>query len=305
MTPPSASTHPAASVGPAAWSMTPFLRASIGLHAVGAGVLAADPAAWPWVAGGLLLNHVAITAGGLWPRSRWIGANVLRLDESAAARGEVAITIDDGPDPEVTPAVLDLLAAHGAVATFYCIARRAETHAALAREIVARGHALENHSDAHDHRFSFSGPRAFDREIARAQDRIAAITGVRPTTFRAPAGLRNPFLDPVLHRHALRLVSWTRRGFDTRERDASRVLARLARGLAGGDILLLHDGHAARGPNGRPVILDVLPPLLESIHRAGLRTVTVPQSLAAAHAIRAPGTDPASASAPLSSTPSA
>ena len=100
------------------------------------------------------------------------------------------------------------------------------------------------------------------------------LTGRRPTAFRAPAGLRNPFLDPVLHRLGLNLVSWTRRGFDTRERDPARVLARLTRGLAGGDILLLHDGHAARSrSSAAPVVLDVLPPLLAALRDAGLRGV--------------------------------
>jgi peptidoglycan/xylan/chitin deacetylase (PgdA/CDA1 family) len=275
------------------WSPTPLVRASVGVHVLAAGVAVAAPALWPWALGAVVANHALITAIGLWPRSRALGPNVVRLPAAAIARGEVALTIDDGPDPEVTPRVLDLLDAHGARATFFCIARRAEAHAALAREIVARGHSVQNHSDVHSHRFSLSGPRGFADEIGRAQVRLAAVTGERPTCFRAPAGLRNPFLDPVLHRLGLQLVSWTRRGFDTREGDAGRVLARLQRGLAAGDILLLHDGHAARGPDGRPVLLDVLPPLLQAIARAGLRTATLPQALAPS---------PAPAAAPTPST---
>ena len=262
------------------WPMPPFVKGSLALHGVAAAAALAVPHAWPWALAAVAADHAALTAAGLWPRSRLLGPNMLRLPEASVARGEVALTIDDGPDPEVTPRVLDLLDAHGAVATFYAIARRVERHPALAREIVARGHALENHSDSHVHTFSLSGPRGFAREIGQAQARIEAATGRRPRTFRAPAGLRNPFLAPVLHREGLQLVSWTRRGFDTREREPARVLARLVRGLAAGDILLLHDGHAARGREGRPVILDVLPPLLDALHAARLRTVTVPQALA-------------------------
>ena len=113
---------------------------------------------------------------------------------------------------------------------------------------------------------------------------LADITGVRPFCFRAPAGLRNPLLDPVLHRLGLHLVSWTRRGYDTRIGDAGGVLARLARGLAGGDILLLHDGHAHRNAARRPVLLDVLPPLLARCRAAGLRPVTLDQALPHRHA---------------------
>ncbi len=89
------------------------------------------------------------------------------------------------------------------------------------------------------------------REIGAAQASLADIVGEAPRFFRAPAGLRNPFLAPVLQRLDLQLVSWTRRGFDTVRRDPDAMLARLGSRLAAGDILLAHDGNAARDPNGR------------------------------------------------------
>ena len=82
-------------------------------------------------------------------------------------------------------------------------------------------------------------------------------------------------LDPVLSRLDLRLVSWTRRGFDTRNGDPGSVSARLLQGLNGGDILLLHDGNAARTTGGDAVILIVLPRLLDAIGAARLRAVTL------------------------------
>ncbi len=265
---------------PARWPLPPLLKASLACH-VGAGALAfAQPALWPWALGAVALDHALITATGLWPRSTWLGANVRRLPAAAAARREIALTIDDGPDPEVTPAVLDLLDAHRAHATFFCIARHAEQHPALCREIVRRGHSVQNHSYAHSHTFSLSGPGALRREIGRAQDALAQVTGQRPRFFRAPAGLRNVFLAPVLHESGLQLASWTRRGFDTAERDAATVLARLTRGLAAGDILLLHDHHGARAATGRPVGLDVLPALLQRFDHDGLRAVTLPEAFA-------------------------
>lgn len=261
------------------WRPTPLLQATAAVHLGAAAVLASAPALWPWALGSLGLNHALLTAAGLWPRSRLLGPNLTRLPAAAAGRGELALTIDDGPDPEVTPPVLDLLDAMGVPATFFCIAERARAHPALLREIVRRGHSVQNHSCVHRHHFSLLGPRGFERELAGAQAILADLTGQPPTLFRAPAGLRNPFLAPVLHRLGLTLVSWTRRGFDTRERDAQRVLARLLRGLAAGDILLLHDGNAARGDAGRPVILDVLPPLVEQARRQRLHLVTLPAAL--------------------------
>jgi peptidoglycan/xylan/chitin deacetylase (PgdA/CDA1 family) len=261
------------------WPWPLAIRASAAWHvaAIGAGVLV--PGALPWAVGAIVLNHALITGAGLTPRSSLLGPNVTRLPEAAASRREVAITIDDGPEPEVTPRVLDLLDAHGQRATFFCIAERVLAHPGLAREIVARGHSIQNHTAQHRHNFSFLGPRGFAAEIARAQDILSDVTGQRPTCFRAPAGLRNPFLEPVLHRLGLSLVSWTRRGFDTREGDAAKVMVRLSRNLQARDILLLHDGNAARTADGQPVLLEVLPLLLERLRAEGLRAVTLPEGL--------------------------
>ena len=95
-------------------------------------------------------------------------------------------------------------------------------HAEIAQEIVRRGHAIENHSQRHRHNFSLLGPKSMGAEIARAQDSIVRVTGRRRVFFARPAGLRNPFLDPVLTDLNLSLASWTRRGFDTVDRDPGR-----------------------------------------------------------------------------------
>jgi peptidoglycan/xylan/chitin deacetylase (PgdA/CDA1 family) len=248
---------------------------------LGAGVLAlAQPALWPWALGAVVLDHAVVAATGLWPRSTWLGSNLLRLPPASVARHEVALTIDDGPDPAITPAVLDLLDAHRARATFFCIGRHAERHAALCREIVRRGHSVQNHSHRHSHRFSLLGPGAIRREVLQAQDTLAQVTGQPPRYFRAPAGLRNLFLAPVLHELDLQLVAWTRRGFDTARRDPAGVLQRLTHTLAAGDILLLHDHNTALAASGQPVTLEVLPALLQRFEQDGLRAVTLPEALA-------------------------
>lgn len=262
---------------PRPWRPTPLIRLTGALHLGVAIALLAWPDRWPWLLALLVANHAALTAAGLWPRCRLLGPNILRLPEAAANRGEVAITIDDGPDPEITPQVLEILARHRAQASFFCIGTRAEAHPALVAEIVRRGHSVENHSQHHRHSFSLLGPAGLRREVGAGQRSLGRLAGRAPGYFRAPAGLRNPFLEPVLAAQGVYLASWTRRGFDTREGDAGRVLARLLDGLAAGDILLLHDGHAARSAQGQPVILAVLPPLLEAIRAAGLRPVSLPQ----------------------------
>jgi peptidoglycan/xylan/chitin deacetylase (PgdA/CDA1 family) len=260
------------------WQATPLIRASVVLHVLALVAVIAVPGQWPWALGAVLLNHLLIAAAGLWPRSHWLGPNWTRLPAAARARHEFALTIDDGPDPLVTPQVLDLLDRYAVRATFFCIGEQAARYPALCRDIVRRGHAVENHSQHHRHHFSLMGSRGIAREIEAAQETLTAISGQRPVFFRAPAGLRNPFLDPVLHRFGLKLASWSVRGFDTRVGDAERVQGKLLRGLRAGAIVLLHDGHAARTADGTPVILEVLPALLESAAATGLHAVTLRQA---------------------------
>jgi peptidoglycan-N-acetylglucosamine deacetylase len=254
---------------------SPILAGSAAVHLGALGAALIQPRAWPWALGAVVANHGMLAAAGLWPRSQLLGPNWTRLPATSSARGEVAITIDDGPDPVVTPRVLALLDEHRALATFFCVGERVERYAELAQEIVRRGHTVENHSQRHRHNFSLLGPGGMKAEIALAQDSIARVTGSRPRFFRAPAGLRNPFLDPVLTSLELRLASWTRRGFDTVNGNAETVYRRLAKSLRGGDILLLHDGNAALGSAGVPVILDVLPRLLATLRAGKLTPVTL------------------------------
>ena len=255
-----------------------------GVHALPLAMLLWSWALWPWALTCVLATQALIVTATLLPRSQLLGSNLTRLPAPSVVRGEIALSFDDGPDPAVTPALLDLLDAHGVRASFFCIGRRAAAHPQLCREIVRRGHAVENHGARHRHDFALRGPRGYARELQAGQALLRAACGVEPRLFRAPAGFRNPFLWPQLARLDLRLVSWTRRGFDTRCGDPARVLARLRRGLRAGDILLLHDGHAARTAQGRPVLLEVLPALLTAIAQAGLRPVTLRHALGLADA---------------------
>ncbi len=264
---------------PQHWSPAPLLYGSAAVHLCAAAAALARPHVWPWALGAVAANHLGLAAVGLWPRSRLLGPNWTRLPVQAGAHARVAITIDDGPDPDVTPPVLARLAEYGAQATFFCVGLRVDRYPDLAREIVSRGHRIENHSHRHRHTFSLMGPGGMKSEISRAQDAIQRATGGSPSFFRAPAGLRNPFLDPVLTHLQLRLASWTRRGFDTVTKDADAVYRRLANPLKDGDILLLHDGNAARSRSGRPVILEVLPRLLDTLALQQLRTVTLRSAL--------------------------
>ena len=261
------------------WTPTPFITASFVAHgaALAGGVVA--PQLWPWWLGLVAGNQVLLTGAGLLPRSRWLGPNHTRLPLAAQQAGHVALTFDDGPDPQVTPQVLDLLDRYQAKASFFCIGSAVSQYPGLLRDIVARGHSIENHGHAHSPFFAFWGSRRMQGDLLRLQQAVHAATGTWPLYFRPTAGFRNPLLDRVLARLGLRLVMWTRRGFDTRCRDAQTVRRCLERGLAAGDILLLHDGHAARTAQGEPMVLAVLPALLQTLHQRRLQPVTLRQGL--------------------------
>ena len=256
-----------------------LIRASIATHIIALCAIIIAPPYWTVAVIAIVINHLILSAIGLWPRSSWLGLNWSRLPATATARNEIALTIDDGPDPIVTPQVLDILDEHAVKATFFCMGEKATRYPEVCREIVRRGHAIENHSQHHPLYFSLLGPNGFRREIQAAQDTLIAITGQTPVFFRAPAGLRNPFLAPVLIKLGLTLASWSARGFDTQVNDPKKVSDKLLHDLRAGAILLLHDGHAALTANGIPVIIAVLPATLAYIKTKQLRLVTMRRAL--------------------------
>jgi peptidoglycan/xylan/chitin deacetylase (PgdA/CDA1 family) len=258
------------------WRATPALQLGTVLHVFCAVLTVLHPAIWQWTLGAILMSHLMVLVMVVMlPRSRLLGPNMMRLPASAALRGEVALTLDDGPDPIVTPQVLDLLDQYGAKASFFCIANKVIAHPELAREIIRRGHSVENHTNCHPHAFALFGPGALQHEIDTAQTAIHATTGIAPEFFRAPMGFRNPFLAPAVERAGLRYTSWTRRGYDSYAKSAEPVLQRLQCGLAAGDILLLHDGRSIKPHGESPVVLEVLPRLLERLQELNLRSVSL------------------------------
>jgi peptidoglycan-N-acetylglucosamine deacetylase len=259
---------------PRKWHPSATVRISVGVHAAGAAALLLQPESWPWALGLVGANHGVLASIVLRPRSGTLGPNLTRLSAAATSRREIALTFDDGPDPNITPRVLDRLDANHAKATFFVVGERARRHPALVREIVQRGHAVENHSYLHSVHFPWYGPRRLARDISAAQAAIADACGQAPVFFRAPMGFRTPLLDPVLARLGLHLVSWTRRAFDTIERDPRVVAARLSRDLGAGDILVMHDAVAIFG-RGHCTVVDSLDRLLATVTDHQLIPVTL------------------------------
>jgi peptidoglycan/xylan/chitin deacetylase (PgdA/CDA1 family) len=257
-----------------AWS--PFLRASFGVHAAALALPVFLPGAWPWSVAALVANHALITAAGLWPRSNWLGPNLTRLPEAAARRCEVAVTIDDGPDPEVTPTVLDQLREHGAHATFFCIAERARRHPALLRASWPRPQRCRTTACGTGITFRCWAQPALRASSSAAQEVLGDLTASAARFFRAPAGLRNPFLDPVLHRLGLHLVTSGRAAASTPASATRTECSPLVQGPGcGATSCCCTMAMPRRAADGRAVVLHVLPALLQQLQRR-LGAVTGP-----------------------------
>ena len=155
----------------------------------------------------------------------------------------VALTFDDGPDPRSTPRLLELLREAGISAAFFCIGKRVAANPELAAQIVREGHLLGNHTYTHSNFTNFFPCTRLRNELAQTQAAIEKSAGVTPAYFRPPMGLSNPRIFQVAHRLKMQVIGWTVRSLDTVTADPQKIVARIARGLRPGAVILLHDGN--------------------------------------------------------------
>ena len=160
----------------------------------------------------------------------------------ATNRREVWLTIDDGPDPEDTPRILALLAAHGARATFFVIGKNAAEHPELVRLMAAGGHEVAHHTHTHPlGLFWCATPAQVAWELDAGLEALKG-AGIEPIRFRPPAGIKNLWLAGALRARGLTGIGWSARGLERWRPEAEAVADRATRGLAPGAILLLHEG---------------------------------------------------------------
>ena len=186
--------------------------------------------------GVLALSHALLLIPTLLPNVQWLGPV---LTHFATGANELWLTIDDGPTDD-TLALLDALDARGVKATFFVKGELAASHPERVAAIVERGHTIGNHSHTHpSSSFWCLGPRAIAAQI----DRCAA--SLPPTRwFRAPIGMKNPFVHPLLARRGLRLIGWTVRGFDATRDAEDAVVGRIVPRVHGGAIVVMHQGRS-------------------------------------------------------------
>jgi peptidoglycan/xylan/chitin deacetylase (PgdA/CDA1 family) len=230
-----------------------------------------------WAAAAVIV--IAIVAIGFLtyaiadPRSGFFVPVVSRLGQGAPI---VALTFDDGPDPVVTPQILDVLAAHRARATFFVLGERARRYPEVVRRIAREGHTVATHTQHHRLRFHFGSAAYVQREIEDAIAVVAEIVARRPTLFRPPQGLRTPcFASGWRRTKGLTCVTWSVRGLDSLPTTADKIVARIAPRLAPGAIVTMHDGTGLGGGSDRQPTIEALSVILAACEARGLRCVAL------------------------------
>lgn len=194
-------------------------------------------------------------------------------------RPRVALTFDDGPDPQVTPSILETLEAAGARATFFVIGRHLERHRQIAARALREGHELGNHSWMHSYFQNFYRTGQQQSDVERSTRLIQELSGSdAEPLYRPPVGLKSPPLACVAHARRLKVIAWSLHSRDTLARDPSATAARVLSRIAPGDIVLMHDGHERDG-NHRRLAATALPLILRGLRERGLVSVTVSELL--------------------------
>jgi len=225
----------------------------------------------------------AISIGAIHPRSQLFGKTICKTADGQ----KLAITFDDGPNPAITPKLLNLLDTHRAKATFFVIGRFVRRCPDLTKEISARGHLVANHTYSHPNLF-WMRPQAVRGEMQKCQDAIQEAVGNAAKHFRPPYGFRNPWVIPTARELGMETVMWTLIPGDWWEKPAEWLIPRMqpiatnaAQSVrrAAGDVLCLHDG-AHRQLNGdRSRTVKALEYWLPRWRDLGLKFVTIGEAV--------------------------
>jgi len=185
-----------------------------------------------------------------------------------------ALTFDDGPNPEATPAILDALGAESVVATFFVLGRHADRWPAIVGRTAAEGHVIGNHGYYH-RKLVWRTPSYVRDDIMLGAAAIELAGAARPRLFRAPHGQRNPWVSPIARRAGQRTVGWTLGVWDTARPGSDVIADRVLRGTRPGSIVLLHDGDGYDPAGDRMQTARALPRLIRGLRDRGFSFVTL------------------------------
>jgi peptidoglycan-N-acetylglucosamine deacetylase len=230
-----------------------------------------------------VFSGAVVSYAAVHPRAQLFGAT---LWQTPSPR-QLALTFDDGPNPAITPRLLDLLDRHDAKATFFVVGRFVQACGALTKEVSSRGHLLGNHTQTHPNLF-WLGPRDVRNELQQCQGALQDATGSPAKYFRPPYGLRNPWVVSTAHKLGMQTVMWTLLPGDWQEKPVERLTNRMksiavhaanAPRRTSGDVLCLHDGGHRQLNSDRTRTLAALEYWLPRWRDLGLKFVTIGEAV--------------------------
>jgi peptidoglycan/xylan/chitin deacetylase (PgdA/CDA1 family) len=214
---------------------------------------------------------VAILGGaihGAFHRNSFLfGAPITRLDSGPKS---VALTFDDGPNPDATPLILDALAERKVRATFFILGRHAEQWPELVKRVAAEGHSIGNHGYFH-RKLHFKSPAYVRNDLTLGTRAIETIAGVHPRLFRAPHGFRSPWVSSIAKSLGQRTVGWSFGVWDSDRPGRDVIVERILKGARPGSILLLHDGDGYDPQGDRVQTAQAVPLIVDSLLEQGYR----------------------------------
>ncbi len=225
--------------------------------------------AWVVDVGAILL--LTLGAWGMFGASSPLFGGV--VDGRRVRRDVVALTFDDGPSPDTTPRILDILRDEGVRATFFVLGKHAERHPEIVERIVREGHELGNHG--YDHGIlAFAGATQVHRQLQRTERLLRRAGGPPVRVFRAPHGFRSPFVARTARRLGYVTCAWSAGVFDTARPGADVIAQRSAKALKPGAVLLLHDADGW-GDDDRSQTAEALPAIIATVRERGLDCITM------------------------------
>ena len=182
----------------------------------------------------------------------------------------VALTFDDGPNPDATPPILDALRDRGVKATFFILGRHAEEWPALVKRVADEGHAIGNHGYYH-RKLHLKSPAYVRDDLTRGTTAIESAARVRPKLFRAPHGFRSPWVTSIARSLGQRTVGWSLGVWDSDRPGVDAIVERTVSGTRPGSILLLHDGDGYDPRGDRMQTAQAVPLIVDRLLGHGYR----------------------------------
>lgn len=210
----------------------------------------------------------------LYVLSLIFGSGLIQLNyfvnsiNKGSAKG-VAITFDDGPNSEITPKILDILAKENIKAAFFVIGYQIEAQKELVQRMHNEGHTIGNHSFSHTKKLTTASTELLIEDFSKCSAAIENVIKQKPLFFRPPYGVTNPRYKRAIMALNIKSIGWSIRSLDTKTNDSKKLYKSLTKQISNGSIILFHDT--------QKVTVEVLPDIIKYCKDNGINIVPLPE----------------------------